>query len=228
MKQNQQTFSINQFQHAIVAVDTVIFRIYKGSLQTLLLELTREPYIGAWAVPGGLIVPQENIEQSVVRHLENKTGLKEVYSEQLATFGDIERDPRGRVVSVAYLALVAEAPNGLQTISDYSDIKWFAVDQLPILAYDHKKIISMALERLRAKVSYTNIAQHLLKKEFTLTELQLVYEIILGRSFDKRNFRKKILSLDIVKETKRKVTGAFRPATLYVFKHKNIKIIEVL
>lgn len=228
MKKNQETFSINQFQHAIVAVDTVIFRIYKGSLQTLLLELTREPYIGSWAVPGGLIVSQENIEQSVVRHLENKTGLKEVYSEQLATFGDIDRDPRGRVVSVAYLSLVAEAPNDLQTISDYSDIKWFAVDKLPTLAYDHKKIISMALERLQAKLSYTNIAQHLLKKEFTLTELQQAYEIILGRSFDKRNFRKKILSLDIVKETKRKVTGAFRPATLYVFKNKNVKIIEVL
>ncbi len=228
MKQNQQAFSINQFQHAIVAIDTVIFRIYKGSLQTLLLELTREPYIGNWAVPGGLITPDENIEESVVRHIENKTGLKEVYSEQLATFGDIGRDPRGRVVSVAYLSLVAEAPDDLKTISDYSDIKWFDTNKLPSLAYDHKKIISMALELLRAKLSYTNIAQHLLKKEFTLSELQQTYEIILGRSFDKRNFRKKILSLDIVKETKRKVTGAFRPATLYVFKNKNVKIIEVL
>jgi 8-oxo-dGTP diphosphatase len=194
----------------------------------LLLKIVRAPFTNKWAVPGGLILPTENLDQGVERHLNSKTGLKGVYSEQLYTFGEVHRDRRGRVVSVAYLSLLNDSAQKIKTTADYSDSAWFDVKKLPELAYDHKEIITRALERLRGKLSYTNIAQHLLPKQFTLTELQTIYELILSEKFDKRNFRKKILSLGILEESSKKVRGAFRPAQLYSFKSKNVKIVEIL
>jgi len=219
---------LTQYQHAIVAIDTVVFSMIKGELMVLLLKITRDVFKGKWAIPGGLILPQENLEQAVERHLLYKTGFKKPYIEQLYTFADVNRDPRGRVVSVAHLVLTADQDHKLVTGSEYGDIKWFKVNELPPLAYDHKDVIMTGLERLRAKLGYTNIAQHLLPPTFALSDLQSVYESVLSRKLDKRNFRKKILSLDIVEKTDKKIVGSFRPAELYRFKSKKSRIVEIL
>ncbi len=220
---------LSQFRHAIVAVDIVVFAIKEGRLMTLLLKLTRPPFEKAWALPGGLITPTENLEEAVVRHIDYKTGLKDLYSEQLYTFSDIGRDPRGRVVSVAHLALLGNAETAsLSLAPEYGAIEWFDTAKLPELAYDHAAIIETARERLKAKLGYTNIAQHLLPTSFSLSDLQKAYEIVLGHPLDKRNFRKKLLALDIITEATGKSTGAFRPAQLYRFKDKKAKIIEIL
>ncbi len=196
---------------------------------TLLLKLTRPPFEKAWALPGGLITPTENLEEAVVRHIDYKTGLKDLFSEQLYTFSDIGRDPRGRVVSVAHLALLGNAETAsLSLAPEYGAIEWFDTAKLPELAYDHAAIIETARERLKAKLGYTNIAQHLLPASFSLSDLQKAYEIVLGHPLDKRNFRKKLLALDIITEATGKSTGAFRPAQLYRFKDKKAKIIEIL
>lgn len=216
------------FKHAIVAVDTVIFSVYENKLFVLLLEIIHSDFKNKWALPGGLILPTENLEEGVQRHLLVKTGLRDVYFEQLYTFSEIDRDPRGRVVSSAYLSLLSDYEKKIKTSKDYSDIKWFDIKKLPPLAYDHKKIIIKALERLKGKLSYTNIAQYLLPKEFTLSDLQHVYETILDKELDKRNFRKKVLSLGIIEKTKKKTLGAFRPAQLYCFNSKQVKIVEML
>ena len=220
--------ALRQFQHAIVAVDTVLFAINDDKLMTVLLQIKRKPLTGTWALPGGLIMPDENFEQGIERHLRSKLGLKKPYAEQLYTFGETDRDPRGRVVSVAYIGLLSQVENKLSTNEDYSSNQWFDIKKLPALADDHKKIISVALERLRSKLAYTNIAQYLLEEKFTLSQLQKAYEVVLGHVLDKRNFRKKLLSLNILKEVKGTAMGAFRPAQLYSFSSKQSKIIEIL
>lgn len=228
MKSNNTIKALQSFKHAIVAVDSVIFTIKDDALQVLLLKVIRKPLTNKWVVPGGLVLPQENLDKAVNRHIVNKTGIKKIYTEQLYTFGEINRDPRGRVVSVAYFSLLADSETNVSTINDYSNIEWFDIKKLPSLGYDHKEIIVKALKRLRAKIGYTNIAQYLLAPAFTLSDLQTVYELILGHSLDKRNFRKKILSLDIIENSNKKIAGSFRPAVLYRFKSKKTEIVEIL
>lgn len=209
----------SELRFAALAVDAVCFRINNSELEVLLGKVvTVSKYDGYFAHIGGLIRVDETAEEAVDRLLRDKAGIKEIYKEQLYTFSGIDRDPRGRVVSVAYLAL---APKGeIEEAGKKSvETKWAPVRGLKGLAYDHDNITKVALERLRSKIIYTDIARHLMPKEFTLSDLQKVYEAVIGESMDKRNFRKRVLSLGNLRDTKRTIKrGVMRPAALYVFK----------
>ncbi|NTW75677.1 MAG: NUDIX hydrolase [Candidatus Moranbacteria bacterium] len=212
-----------------VAVDTAIFSVIGGSLKVLLIRIGNGPYEGKWALPGGLVGMDESPEQAAERILSEKAGVDGIYLEQLGAFGDLDRDQRGRSVSVAYFALVNGEEHLPKTIEYYSDIAWKDVSRLPKLAFDHAKIIRVAEERLRSKLGYSNIAYGLMPKEFTLTELQSTYESILGHELDKRNFRKKIQDIGLVKETgKIRRAGPSRPARLYAFTDRKPKMVDVL
>jgi 8-oxo-dGTP diphosphatase len=214
-----------------VTVDIITFSIKDDNLNVLLIKRGIEPFKEKWAIPGGFVKKEESLEEAAKRELEEETGLKEVYLEQLYTFGEINRDPRGRVITVAYFALInAERPGQeLKATTDASDAKWFSIKELPNLAFDHDKILKYALKRLRWKFEYTTVAFSLLPEKFTLTQLQKIYEIVFNKGFDKRNFRKKILSLNIVektKEIKRDVSN--RPPKLFSLKKRIGEIIEIL
>jgi 8-oxo-dGTP diphosphatase len=218
-----------KYKHAVIASDIVIFTIQGEQLKALLIKMKKAPYQNMWAAPGGLVRGSESVEDAARRILLDKTGVKNVYLEQLYTFGDVDRDPFGRVVSVAYFALIPYAGLSLKTTAEYGGVAWFPVENLPKLAYDHSKIVRTAVQRLRSKLEYSNIIYHLMPKEFTLSELQQIYEIILGRSLDKRNFRKKLLSLQIVKKLRKKRKGdAHRPAELYCFMEHTPQTASIL
>jgi 8-oxo-dGTP diphosphatase len=211
-----------------VAVDVVIFTIHAGALQALLVEVKRGPFAGRWAFPGGLVPLGEAPETAATRELRAQTGIRDLYLEQLRTFGDPARDPHGHVVSIAYFALVAskgEAPAGHPK---YARLAWFPVRALPSLAYDHNVIAQYALTRLQTKLEYTNIVYSLLPQEFTLGELQEIYEIILGRPLDRRNFRKKILTVGLLKALRRLRRGRHRPAQLYTFTRREPMNVHML
>ncbi len=215
------------YQDIHLAVDVVIFTIKNGKLHTLLIQMKKQPYHGWWAFPGGLIKKTETLDQATKRELKEKTGVANVYLEQLYTFSNVKRDPRGRVVSCAYFALIPLEPKNLHTTSKYLGVKFWPVSNLPKLAYDHTRIARYALARLRSKLEYSNIAWSLLPREFTLTELQHVYEIVLGRKLDKRNFRKRTEQLDFIFYTGHKRSGgAHRPAKLYKFRSTKFVMIE--
>ncbi len=221
--------NLKKYDFAVIAADTVIFTVTDGRLKTLLIQMKKSPFEGFWASPGGLVQPEESIDQAANRILKEKAGIENVYLEQLYTFGDINRDPFGRVVSVAYFALIADKGLHLKTSTDYSNVAWFDIEALPKLAYDHAEIIQTAVKRLQSKLEYTNIAYSLLPKEFTLSQLQEIYEIIIQKPLDKRNFRKKILSLKLVKQLAKKKTGAAnRPAQLFSFLSSSLQEIKIL
>lgn len=206
-----------------VAVDTLIFTVRGGKLSVLLIEIGSGPYEDKWALPGGIVQIDETLDQAAKNVLKKKAGINGVYLEQLHTFSGLKRDVRGRMISVAYFALVDSDQFNLKTMDYYSDIEWKNIDNLPQLAFDHKEIITYGVERLQAKMEYSNIVYALLPDYFTLTDMQNVYEAILGKEIDKRNFRKKILSLDLLKETKKVRDGEkHRPAKLYQFKKKQL------
>lgn len=216
------------YDHPVAAVDVVLFRLYKQELQVLLLKLKEAPFDGKWAIPGGLVTSNETLEDAAVRHLENKVGIKkDIYLEQLSTFGDPNRDPLGWVVSVAYIGLTNSPKVKVKISKRYSSYEWFAVDSLPALAYDHELIVKAAVKRVVSKIGYTNLIKFLMKEEFTLTELQQIYEILLKKSLDKRNFRKKVLHLKVLKPLNRsKKEGPQRPAKLYKFDSN--ELVEVI
>lgn len=204
-----------------VTVDVVIFTIKDNSLQTLLIKRPDQPFKNKWALPGGFLLKNEASLEAAHRILKEKAGVKNVYLEQLYTFDSPIRDPRGHVLTVAYFALVGAnkitslAERGLQVP------KLHEAEKLPDLAFDHKNIIQYALRRLKYKIEYTNVLYSLLPSQFTLTELQKTHEIILAKSLDKRNFRKKFLSLGLIKLLKKQLIGARqRPAKLYSFVQK--------
>ena len=212
-----------------VAVDNCIFTVIAGELHVLLIQMKKKPYDGVWALPGGLVYDRESIDHAAVRILQEETGVGNVFLEQLYTFGAEGRDPFGRVVSVAYLALIPVGGVKLRTIARYADVRWWPIRRVPKLAYDHNDIARYAKRRLAWKVEYTNAAWSLLPPKFTLTELQTVYEVVLGRAIDKRNFRKKILVLNLIASVGEKVAhGAHRPAMLYRFLTHAPTIIEIL
>lgn len=218
---------MTKYQDIKVAVDVVIFTIKNGQLHALLIQMNKKPFFQWWAFPGGLIKKTENLDQAARRELYEKTGVKNVFLEQLYTFGEVHRDPFGRVVSAVYFALIPE-PWKLTTTTKYLDVKFWPVSKLPQLAYDHTKVASYALKRLRAKLEYSNIAWSLLSRQFSLGELQKVYEIILGKKLDKRNFRKKVESLKFLVYTGKKNRGDHRPAKLYRFRTTKLKLVQVI
>ena len=211
-----------------VAVDLIIFTVSDDSLKVILIQMKKIPFTGKWAFPGGLIGDDESIDNAAKRELKEKTGVADVYLEHLYTFGDVERDPYGRVVSVSYFALIPSENINLKTIDKYFDIGWFDITNLPELAYDHKKIAAYALKRLQWKVEYANVVYSLLPRYFSLTEMQKVYEVILGRKLDRRNFHRKVKSLGIIKPANKKQIGKHRPAQLYEFSSRKPRIIAVL
>lgn len=207
-----------EYPRAALTVDCVIFGFDEAALKVLLIQRGINPFKGKWALPGGFVRVEEELDEAARRELEEETGLREVFMEQLYTFGTVDRDPRERVVSVAYYALVKQGVGELKASTDADDAQWFAVDELPPLAFDHAKIFKMALLRLRGKLRYEPIGFELLPAKFTLSQLQRLYETVLGVALDKRNFRKKILSFDLLlplDETFRE--GAHRPAQLFRF-----------
>lgn len=220
---------VNFNQKIGVATDAVIFTVIRGELKVLLIQMKKTPFTGKWAMPGGLIEDHEATETAAKRILKDQTSLKNVYLEQLQTFDEPKRDPNGRVISVAYMALVPSTDLKLKTTDRYSDVRWWGVKKIPTLAYDHSKIFKVALDRLRTKLEHTNIVWSLLPTEFTLTQLQDIYEIILGRKLDKRNFRRKVIELGFVISTGKKIKGeAYRPAELFRFKQKKLAYVEVM
>ncbi|MEX0918012.1 MAG: NUDIX domain-containing protein [Candidatus Paceibacterota bacterium] len=216
-----------RLRFAAVAVDAVLFGIHDGTLQVLIDAVHRPPhYTNAEAFIGGLIDVSETAEEAIVRHLKGKAGLQNVYIEQLRTFSELERDKRNRVISVSYLGLVR--PEVVATYK-HKTARWCAVADLPKLAYDHDAMFQLAFQRLRGKLTYTTIAQFLLPKTFTLTELQDVYEIVLGTAIDKRNFRKKVLALSMVRDTGKTQQGVKnRPAALYTFTSPTLRELPMV
>lgn len=205
-----------RYPHPAVTTDIVIFTLRDGQLKLLLIKRGGEPYQGRWALPGGFVGLDEDLEASARRELEEETGVSGVYLEQLYTFGRPDRDPRERVITVAYYALIPSDQVRLQAATDAEAVGWFAFEELPTLAFDHDEIVAMAHQRLVAKLDYSTIAFQFLPREFTLSELQEVYEIIRREPVDKRNFRKQVLALGKLVETKKmKRDGAHRPARLY-------------
>ena len=200
-----------------MTVDIVIFTLRDAILQVLLVKRGVPPFEGQFAIPGGFIREDESLEEAALRELYEETGVRNVFLEQLYTFGDPKRDPRGRVVTVAYYALIASDKLSLAAGADAAEAQWFLANELPPLAFDHKSILECALERLRNKLEYTTVGFQLVHEKFTLGELQAVYEAILGRQLDKRNFRRKIALLGILKPLREwRYTGR-KPAQLFRF-----------
>jgi 8-oxo-dGTP diphosphatase len=205
------------YETPLVTVDIVVFTIKNGNLKVLLSQRKKAPYEAMWAIPGGFIQMGETLEAAAERHLYEETHVKDIYLEQLSTFGNPNRDPRSRVITVAYYALVSSEKLQEQA----KEIEWFNVHELPELAFDHKMIVTAGQKCLQNQLKDSNIAFQLLPQMFTLTELQRVYELILNKALDKRNFRKKILSLGILIDTNQtKMEGYHRPAQLYAFKER--------
>lgn len=203
-----------------VAVDCVVFGLDldEDALEILLIQRMNDPFAHAWALPGGFMMMDETADTAARRELEEETGVTDVYLEQLYTFTGVDRDPRGRVVSIAYYALAKLSDHRIRAATDAENAGWYSIRELPRLAFDHQKIVETAIERLRGKVRYAPIGFELLPPRFTLSQLQRLYEIILEKPLDKRNFRKKILGMDLLVDTGEHEQGvAHRAARLYRF-----------
>ena len=212
------------YQKLAITTDCVIFGFDGGELSLLLVERDNEPYKNTWALPGGFILINETSEQCAKRILEEKAGIKNVFIEQLFTFSEIDRDPRERIISIGYFALVNKSQYKLIAGRDTVNAEWFKLSTLPKLAFDHDKIVHAALQRLKGKVSYQPIGFELLDEKFTLTHLQQLYEAILEIAIDKRNFRKKILGMGFLKALDEKEKNvAHKAARFYSFDNKAYK-----
>lgn len=208
-----------------LTVDCVVFGFevdeHQPALKLMLIERDLEPFEGRWALPGGFVRMDESLEQAAKRELEEEAGLRQVFLEQLYTFGQLERDPRGRVISVTYMGLVRPSVHRAQASTDARDARWVTLgelDELGLLAFDHKRIIEVAIERLRAKVRYKPVGFELLPEHFTLSQLQQLYEVILGAPVDKRNFQRKIHRTGLLVDTGQvQQNVAHRAARFYAF-----------
>ncbi len=207
-----------EFPRAALTVDCVVFGFDEGDLKVLLIQRGIQPFKGSWALPGGFVRLDETLEEAARRELAEETGLKDVFLDQFGAFSGLDRDPRERVISVAYYALTKPEEHQTRATTDADDAQWFSAAQPPSLAFDHASILTQALESLRTKLRIEPLGFELLPPKFTLSQLQNLYEAVLGTALDKRNFRKKVLSFDLLlplKETHR--IGAHRPAQLFRF-----------
>jgi 8-oxo-dGTP diphosphatase len=216
-----------EYPRPALTVDCVVFGMDEEDLKVLLIKRGVEPFQGKWALPGGFVRMEESLDEAARRELEEEAGIRPSHLEQLYTFGEPGRDPRGRVVTVAYFVLVKLSDHRVHASTDAREAAWFSVWDAPKLAFDHADILSAALQRLKGKVRYQPIGFELLPPKFTLTQLQRLYEIILERDLDKRNFRKKILSMELLEELDEvEQDVSHRAARLYRFDHKKYKQLE--
>jgi len=214
-----ETYDATRYERPSVTVDVVIFTLIERELHVLLVRRKRWPFEGRWAIPGGFVQMDESLEEAALRELEEETGVRDIYLEQLYTFGDPKRDPRTRVISVAYIALVRADKQTLRVSEESSDVRWFPVRVLPgPLAFDHDTILATALDRLRSKLEYTTLAFQLLPEVFSILELKHIYEQIWGEKIDKGNFYRKIKDANILEDTGMRREGRGRPTVLYRFR----------
>lgn len=212
-----------KYPHPAVTADAVVFGFDGKSLNLLLINRGIEPYKGSWALPGGFININETAEDGALRELKEETGVDDIYLEQFHTFTAVDRDPRERVMTIAFLAFIRQNDYSVVAGDDAAKAQWFPVEKLPELAFDHKEIIKMALDKLRWKIMYEPLVFHLLNKTFTMTQLLTIYEAVIGKELDRRNFNKKMLQLGYVVPTEARVQGVGRPGTLYMFDEKKYK-----
>ncbi|MDC0712397.1 NUDIX domain-containing protein [Stigmatella sp. ncwal1] len=216
-----------EYPRPAVTVDCVVFGLDEEDLKVLLIQRGAEPFLGKWALPGGFVRMEESLEDAARRELEEEAGIRPNHLEQLYTFGALGRDPRGRVITVAYFVLVKLSDYRPRAASDAREAAWFSVWDTPKLAFDHAEVLTTALQRLKGKVRYQPIGFELLPPKFTLTQLQRLYETVLERQLDKRNFRKKILAMDLLEELDEvEQDVSHRAARLYRFDHRKYKQLE--
>ncbi|RQO73989.1 NUDIX hydrolase [Pedobacter sp. KBW06] len=213
-----------------VSVDAIVFGYnQENGISVLLIKRKIEPFIGAWALPGGFVHNGESLEAAVERELQEEAGVEINYLEQLFTFGKPDRDPRTRIISVAYFGLVKSADFSLFASTDASEAAWFNIYDLPALAFDHQEIVAKAIARLRAKITYEPIGFELLDTRFVFSDLEQLYMKLLGHNIDRRNFKRKMMSLGLVIELDEKAPsiGAGRPGNLYSFDYEKYKQLKV-
>jgi 8-oxo-dGTP diphosphatase len=215
----KRAYDPKQHPQPAVTVDVILFTIQDRELRVLLIRRDLPPYAGRWALPGGFVRIDESLDAAARRELREEAGVEVRWLEQLYTFGDVGRDPARRAITVAYSALIDASKLSPEAGTDAVGVGWHPVGSLPKLAFDHSRIVDTALERLRYKTEYAPVAFQLLPEELTLGELQEVYEVILDRALDKRNFRRKILALEILEPTgNERREGRGRPAATYRFR----------
>ncbi len=222
---------IYKHPHPAVTTDSVVFGFDGKSLNILLIQRGIEPFLGKWAIPGGFIRMDETAEDGALRELKEETGVEDIYLEQFHTFTAVDRDPRvdaitgkpDRVMTIAFMAFIRQDDYSVMAGDDAIKAQWFPVNELPELAFDHKEIIAKGLDTLQKKIMYEPLAFHLLNKAFRMTELQNIYEAVLGDGLDRRNFHKKMLSLGYVVKTEERTRGVGRPGTLFKFDEEEYK-----
>lgn len=221
---------ISSEQHIKVAVDAVVFGYSKHEgVSVLLIQRKYPPFQNSWAIPGGFVLEHESLETAVRRELQEETGITVNYLEQLYTFGNPGRDPRQRIISIAYFALVKSAQfQQLKASTDAEHAQWFGIKDLPELAFDHQAILNVAIERIRAKIRYQPIGFELLDKVFPFADLEHLYTTLLDRDIDRRNFSRKMLALGILDETNEyaKPEGKGRPSKMYRFNEQRYQQLE--
>jgi 8-oxo-dGTP diphosphatase len=218
-EENTSTYDPARYERPSVTVDVVIFTLINQELHVLLVQRRRWPFEGCWALPGGFINMDESLDEAARRELEEETGVRDVYLEQLFTFGEVGRDPRMRVISVAYIALVRADAQKIKVSDESTDVRWWPVRAIPEqIAFDHDQILAYAISRLRSKLEYTTLAFQLLPELFSILELKHIYEQILGEELDKGNFYRKIKEADLLEETTFTREGRGRPTRLWRFR----------
>ncbi|HEU5011194.1 MAG TPA: NUDIX domain-containing protein [Roseiflexaceae bacterium] len=219
MSEHASNYDASKYDRPSVTVDVVIFTLLERELNVLLVQRKRWPYEGYWAIPGGFINMDESLDSAARRELEEETGVRDVYLEQLYTFGNPRRDPRTRVISVAYFALVSSDTQSIRSSDESTEVRWFPIRRLPgQLAFDHEAILASAMDRLRSKLEYTTLAFQLLPEVFSILELKHIYEQILGEKLDKGNFYRKIKDANVLEDTGMRREGRGRPTALYRFR----------
>lgn len=210
-----------------ISIDCVIFGFENSTLEVLLIKRAIKPAKGMWALPGGFIKKGELIKDAAQRILEETTGVKNIYLEEITIFDKVDRYPLRRVFTIGHFALIKPEHYSLTTGIDTSEVKWVKLSELPQLPFDHNEIVEIALEKLRTRIRYRPIGFELLPEKFTLPQLQALYEVILDKKLDKRNFRKKLLSMNLLKRLKEKNKNfSRRPAFLYKFDKKNYERLK--